>query len=355
MNIEVYNRNDLASVLNELSDFENLRFETDRLGGFLLAEFECRRDILNAQDDLAVYNPIIISEGPSVAWEGYIIEPRKVSPAAYNVSCLGWPGLLNDTGTSDNQGSQKMSTFITGTMLADPAVSAFISAGTILTSDYTCPAFTDVSPWKYHIELLDEYNKWNDLRWYISEGRKFNLGATQTAGKWIVLAEDAPGFEISDSPANFWNKVIYQWDDGGGVAVATVSDAPSIATYGRTVCKSLDIPGTPTDAQALAIANVYLTRGKTMTVMGSIKTQTVYDAVTHNPVDVWKVRGGDVVKLQNFLAPSAYTGNMVDELTTFEIKATQYEHPTKTITLVPKDWDSGLEPLFTKLEAKSKR
>jgi hypothetical protein len=69
-----------------------------------------------------------------------------------------------------------------------------------------------------------------------------------------------------------------------------------------------------------------------------------------NSASLWKVRGGDVIKVQDFLFPP--TGNMVDEVTTFEIKTVQYVRKPKSITITPKDWDSGLEATWAKLDAK---
>lgn len=352
MDVTLYNRNSITTIVNQFDVFENMRFETDRIGGPTVAEFEVRRNILNEHTDLQVYNPIIISDGSTIAWEGFIAEPKRTSPASYNVSCLGWISHLGDTGYYLNLASMKMSSYVTAVILVDGNVSPFISAGSISTADYLCPAMEDIAPWKTHLETLDNYNKWNDWRYYMSEGRKFNLAPPQTVAKWIVLAEDAPGFEISDSPANYWNVVSYSYTLVGSSEKLTgmATNAASIATYGRVVVKYLDISGEVANAtQAQAIANIYLNHGSTMTAMGQIKTQKVYDAVTYEPVEGWRVKGGDVVKIQDFLAPSAYIGNVADELTTMEIKTAQYERVGNWLTITPKDWDSGLEPLLTRI------
>jgi hypothetical protein len=339
-----------TEVLNRFSNYEALRFETDRIGGFITAEFEAKRDVLNVQADLQVYNQITIEEGASTPWEGYILVPVKASPVNLTVACVGWAGLLDEVPVTADQPSQKMSAFITA-VLANPRISPFISAGVIDTGDYDAPpAITDIPPGKYCSNLLEDYNKWNDWRYYTTEGKKFNFGSPQTAAKWIVLAKDAPGFQIADSPANFWNEVVYKYTDGGGDHYSSVSDATSIAQYGRTVTKILEIPGVVSGApQAAAYATVYLNRGKNMTVMGQIVTSTIYDVASQLPAPCWKVRGGDPLKVQNFLAPAGSVGNVVDEITTFEIKTTQYDDKAKNITITPKDWDSGLEPTFARL------
>jgi len=199
--------------------------------------------------------------------------------------------------------------------------------------------------------LLDSYNKWNDWRYHFTEGHKFNFNAPQTTAKWIVLAKDAPGFQITDSPANFWNEVIFSYStDGSNKFYSSELDSASIALHGRLVDKILDVPGIVSGlSQARDYALVYLNRGKNMTVMGQIVTSTIYDAVTMLKAPLWKVRGGDPIKVQNFLSPVGYIGNTIDEITTFEIKTTQYDHKAKNITITPKDWDSGLEPTFARL------
>jgi len=346
-------RNNIGTnVLNRIVDYESLRFETDRIGGPISLDFEIKRNILVNQSDIQVYNQIVVEEGASNAWEGYMLEPSKTSPVSFGISCIGWSGLLDDVPIIVDQPSQKMSTFITA-MLADGKISPFVNTGIINTGDYDKPpATTDVLPGKYYLEMLDSYNKWNDWRYYFSEGKAFNFGPPQTIAKWIVLAKDAPGFQITDSPANFWNEVVYKYTDAIGDKYALVADAASIAKYGRTVTKILEIPGVMSGApQALVYATVYLNRGKNMTVMGQITTSTVYDAISFLPVPLWKVKGGDPVKIQNFLSSTGSIGNVVDEITTFEIKTTQYDDKAKNITLIPKDWDSGLEATFFRHES----
>ena len=348
MIITIKNR-DGAETLNVLNNYEGLRFETDRIGGPTTAEFAVKRNVLNAQADLQVYNQIIIEEGASTPWEGYIYTPGKNSPATLSVPCVGWSGLFDEVPVTADQPSQMMSTFINA-MLGNGRISPFLSAGVINLGDYNAPpAVTDIPPGKFYSDLLEGYNKWNDWRYY-TDGKKFYFNAPQTVAKWIVLAKDAPGFQISDSPANFWNEVVYKYTDGGGDHYSSVSDSDSIALYKRTVTKILEIPGVVSGApQAAVYATVYLNRGKNMTVMGQIVTSTIYDATTHNPAPLWKVKGGDPIKVQNFLAPVGYVGNVIDEITTFEIKTTQYDHKAKNITITPKDWDSGLEPTFARL------
>ena len=342
-----------TEVLNRLSNYEALRFETDRIGGFTTASFEVKRDALNIQPDLVAYNQIDIKEGAAIVWEGYIAEPGRNSPVNISIPCYGWSGLLSEVPVTADQPAQKMSTFITA-MLAYGRVSPFIVPGIISLNDYDKPPATDdIPPGKYYLELLDSYNKWNDWRCFITAGHKFNFGPPQTAAKWIVLAKDAPGFQITDSTANFWNEVVYKYTDGTGEHYNSVSDTDSYNKYGRWVTKIIEIPGVVSgNPQAAVYATMYLNRGKNMTVMGQITTSTVYYADSRLPAPPYKVNGGDVLKLQDFLAPAGYIGNAVDEITTFEIKTTQYDRKAENITITPKDWDSGLEATFAGLDSK---
>ena len=354
MIIQLSNKDD-SIVYPPVTSFQDLSIDTELNLGYSLASWTMKRDALRSYDDLKPYVQVKIMDDGEIVWEGYIDEPRHKG-YEFRITCLGWASILGTTGVRVDQPSQKCSTFINSTVLADADVSAFLSAGTIQTGDYTCPILDDIRPWKYYSEVLGEYLKWNDWRLNVWEKKRVFWEPKQTTIKWVVRASDCKDFEITQSPQNYWNVVPYSYTQTDTqVYIDQTGLTASQTQWGRKVYRALDIPGVVTPTQAADIADKFLYDGATMTVVGDLNTAKVYEYPSFIPVTkLWRVKAGDPVLVVEYLPGDAGIGDTVNEITSFEIRGTSYNHKEKRIVIAPKEWNSSIDVTLARLEAKAK-
>ena len=340
--------------LSRIDRFSGLGLETEKIGGFTIAQFVDKRPIDVAYNDLKKLNGIVIHTGDDIPWEGYVEEVARTSPDEMAVSCLGWSGRFQQVGVRANQAPGKCSTFLNDVMFADTDITDFISAGDIETETFSGPAIEDIRPYKNYQEIIDQYNEWYDWRPQIWEDKKFDWKPPQTSVKWIVADSDSPGFSVTETAQNFFNHVPYSYSAGGShKAIDDVEDAASILECGRRISSPLDIPGRCSPADAAAIAAVYLNRGLTTTVVGEIRTKRVFTANLVPVIGLWQIRAGDIIRVMDYLPTEVTIAdvNAANEITTFEIHATRYLAKEKEIQISPTEWASGIDVSFAKLEA----
>lgn len=354
MFIRIHDGTDELARLHE-SDYEDLNFENVNPGGFTVASFVLHKPIRTLYPELQPFNHVVIGQSDSIVWEGFLdIPARSLRPDTFNITCQGWGSRLNDLGvTADitvGGGGYKMSTFIGTPLLADGDIE--LVAGTIETTDYNHLNGTvfEFSPYTTYFDCLNELNGANNWNWGVWTDKKIDFVEPLDTVNWLIRTKDCNDLKIQPNPEALCNRMEVAYSqDGTNYEYFTLNDLASQAEYGRVVTKELAIPGmivtgsaVPAYTGAYKVAHTALDSAKDLRVAAEVTVNRVYDSVG-TPAPLWAVRGGDVVRITDWLPQEEIMAGGIDNLATYRIKSAKYNHSTETLQIVPAEFRSQVD------------
>jgi len=340
-----------------LNVYEALTFETCNPGGFTVARFTLHRDVTQPWEDLAHRNRVIITCGPFIFWEGYIDTPSSSqNPDTIEVECLGWSSQLNQLGTTKNitagAGGYKLSTFLKDVVLADPDI--LIVEGDIETDDYAYPAPTrfEFAPYTTYFDAIEKLNAGNNYDWGVWDDRALDFKAkTPGTVDWLVYTGDCTDITIRPNPEALCNYVIVTYtQDGVHQQTVVAQDADSQSKYG-VIKKTLDVSGRIKTDGATQIANTYISEVGTLRVSAEFTCVRVFDSngIEHH---LGEVRAGDNIRLVDWYPMTPVGEEAVDDITTFQIKSTSYDHSNYSLRVTPTEFMPSVEIRLARQEAR---
>jgi hypothetical protein len=333
-------------------DFEDLEFENIMPGGFTVATFTLHRPIRILYPELTTFNEVEIGESDSIPWDGFLdIPARSIKPDTFQITCQGWGSRLNDLGTKSDisvgGGGYKMSTFINNVTLADGDIE--LIAGTIETTDYDHLNGTifEFSPYKSYFDCFNELNGADNWHWYVDVGKTLNYVEPDDDVKWLIRTSDCVDLKIQPNPNALFNRLEVAYSqDGSNYEYFTLNDTASQSLYGRVITKELAIPGMIITGSAVApytgaykVAHEALDECKDLRVSAEVTINRIYDSVG-TPADLWQARGGDVVRITDWLPQEEIMAGGIDNLATYRLKSAKYFRSSKTLQLVPAEFVS---------------
>ena len=342
------------ATLNE-DDFQDLSIESCNPGGWTVASFQVPRDIRQYWEEFCYRNWVEFKEGAVTYYYGFINKPRRtLKPDVFELECQGWSAQLNELGTQTDitagGGGYLASTFITGIILADADIK--ITHGTIETDDYSYPSGTSFEFSKYtsYFDCLEQLNQGNNYDWGVWENGALSF-TKKAAGviDWYIRTDDCNDLEISYDSDKLCNRVVVSYtQDGTTQESQTLNDTDSQAKYG-VLTKLVTIPGKITTAGATVVAQTYLDAYSQLQVAGQFTAKRVYDTLGVEQ-NLAEVRAGQNIQITDWL-PTEEAISAVNDIATFQIKATKYDHSSYTLDITPTEFIPAVEIKLARLEA----
>jgi hypothetical protein len=347
--------------LNE-GDFQNLSIESCNPGGWTVASFQVPRDIRQYWEEFCYKNWVLINEGAVTYYYGFINKVRRtLKPDMFELECQGWSAQLNELGTQADitagGGGYLASTFITSVILAD--LDSYISQGTIETDDYSYPNGTsfEFSKWTSYFDCLEQLNQGNNYDWGVWENAGLSF-TKKAAGviDWYIRTDDCNDLEISYDSDKLCNRLVISYtQDGSHQQSFTLNDTASQIKYG-VLTKLITIPGkiitgstTEPYTGAYLVGHTYLDAYSTLQVAAQFTTKRVYDTLGVEQ-HLAEVKAGQNIQITDWL-PTEEAISAVNDIATFQIKATKYDHSKYTLDITPTEFIPAVEIKLARLEA----
>ena len=354
---------DLSSptLIEELTDrVEGLSFSTALNGGFKLCQFRLNTTIGEAwmwlsRDGKKGYhfNRLTIHEGTILVWEGRIIDiglDIGGSRHNLNVTAQGYWGATRDRLYSDDDGSRTDWTSGSGHQIDDIIKEILTSECPDINSDQSNIAAgsrdlvgINLSSREYpqhYINCLTEVSDDDGSVWFFAiwDNRiPYLFKRAATTINWFVWLSDLHNLRLQQSASQLRNAVI---PVVGGTEGTTQTHAVSLALYPRREIVVTMQTGTNANTQAdsggMKVTEKALPRQQQgFAISGRIYSALVGDAggqLAETPL--WRVRAGEVIRIQD-LVPSSAATPALDDLRTFYIMGTNYDADNNTLTLQP--------------------
>ncbi len=330
---------------------ENIEYGSVDPGGYSTFRAEVKLDPRLVYPELTVANIIRAYHGENIVWEGRLSTiSRNISDMVrFGIEADGFSERLNSRFTTVSVGAEKGSTWMTDHLLTDSDLG--LQTGTISTLDYTFPANgIDASPRKTYADMLQAINAPNGWSYGVWAERAFSFAAKSASPAYIVDITDCDS-ELEYGLENIINYLFYSYTaDGGTYAYSTLSDAASIAMYGRRDGE-LEIPGKATAAQALQIATVYLNERKVMRPRSAVVARRIFDT-QYNEVPIYEVPAGPAVFIEGLFPGelSITAAWAINEMSTFNIVESVVDVTGGTVSLSPGDYASQASRMVARRE-----
>jgi len=353
--------NNLTSptLIDDLTErISKLSFTTALNGGFRDATFMLTMGFDQAWQWLSRegkrgfhFYRVVIYEAHDIVWEGRITDiALKVQNLDHGilVNCLGYWSATRDQLYSDDDhtdwtsGSGHQIDEIIKEILTEecPDIN---SDQTNITAGSRDLAGIDLSSRKYPQEYINELTQLSDddqAVWFFAiwDNRvPYLFKRSVTNIDWLVYLENLDNLTLQQSALTLRNAIT---PVVGGTEGTTQTDAASLVLYPRREELATLQTGTNANTQAdsakMKVADRALPRQQqAFTVTGRIFSTASTDTggrLEESPL--WRVRSGDVIRIQDLVPSSAATPEL-DDLRTFYIMATNYDATTNILTIQP--------------------
>jgi hypothetical protein len=360
LQVRLYNNNLSTPVLIEdLTDkVEGLSFSTALNGGFHSCSFALAADLGYAWNFLSRegkrgyhFNRITVHEEQRLIWEGRIVDIElNILSARHNVKVVahGYWGSMKDQYYSDNAGTDWTSG--SGHQIHDIIKEVLDDECPDINSDQTNIADTsrdlagiDFSAKEYPQDIVNKLTDLSDSdgsTWFFAiwEDRKpYLFKRAVTAVDYYVWLEDLSDLKLQQSAVQLRNAIL---PFVGSTEGTTQTDATSLALYPRRELKiSLNTgvnANTQADAAGTAAIDKSLPRQQqSFSINGKIYSAVAGDSgAKMQEVPLWRVRAGEVIRIQDLVPNSAATPAF-DDVRTFYIMETDYNADTNMLKLQP--------------------
>ena len=354
--------NDLASpsLIEDLTErVMGLKFGTALNGGFKFCSFSLATGIGAAWNWLSRegkkgyhFNRITIHEEQILVWEGRISDITlrvEEGRQLIGVVAQGYWGSTRDQYYSDDDGSRTDWTSGSGDQIDDIIKEVLTAECPDINSDQTNIAAgsrdlagINLSAREYPQTIInnltalsdDDGSVWFFAIWDNRVPYLFKRVATQI--DWYVWLEDLGNLRLQQSASELRNAII---PTVGGTAGTTQTDATSLALYPRRELKVALQTGTNANTQAdaagMAVVEKALPRQQqSFSVSGRIYRTSGDTGGRLEQTPLWRVRAGEVIRIQDLVPSSAATPGL-DDVRTFYIMETSYDADTNVLTIQP--------------------
>ena len=361
LQIRLYDNN-LASptLIEDLTDrVLGLKFSTALNGGFKSCSFNITTSIGGAWNWLSRegkrgyhFNRITIHEDQTLIWEGRIADVSlqiQSGTQLINVLALGYWSSTHDQYYSDDDGSRTDWTGGSGHEIHDIIKEVLTAECPDINSDQTNIATgsrdlagINLSAKEYPQAIINNLTELSDSDgavWFFAiwDNRIPYLFKRAVAKiDWYVWLADLGNLRLQQSALELRNAII---PTVGGTAGTTQTDATSLVLYPRRELK-ISLPtganaNTQADAAGTAATEKALPRQQqSFSVSGRIYRTTGDTGGRLEETPLWRVRAGEVIRIQD-LVPSSAATPALDDVRTFYIMETNYSADSNVLTIQP--------------------
>jgi len=367
--------NDLSAptLIEELTERVGaLRFGTALNGGFKICTFTLPTTIGQAWLWLSRegkrgyhFNRIAIHEDATLIWEGRIMEVELLVQSgeqSIRVTAMGYWSACRDqfyTATGNTNwasGSHTIDDIIKEMLTEEcPDISSDQTNITATTRDVVGLDFTTKEYPQTRINELTSLSDSDGAIWFFAiwDSRIPYLTARAvTAVDWYVWLADLGNLSLQQSALELRNVVLPYISTTEGT---TQTDATSLLLYPRREEK-LSVPtgtnaNTQADAASGRASEQSLPRqAQSFRVTGRIYRTTGVSGGRLEEVQKWRVRAGDVIRIQD-LVPTTAATPALDDVRTFFIMETDYNAQNDTLSIQPDRRGRRLSKQVAKLRA----
>jgi len=361
LQIRLYDNNlTTPTLLEDLTErVMGLKFGTALNGGFKMCTFTLGTGIGAAWNWLSRegkkgyhFNRITIHEEQTLVWEGRISDiSLQVQSGQQTIAVIaqGYWASTHDQYYSDDDGSRTDWTSGSGHEIHDIIKEVLTAECPDINSDQTNIATgsrdlagINLSAKEYPQAIINNLTALSDSDgavWFFAiwDNRipyLFKRAVTQI--DWYVWLADLGNLRLQQSALELRNAII---PTVGGTAGTTQTDATSLVLYPRRELK-ISLPtgtnaNTQADAAGTAASEKALPRQQqSFSVSGKIY-RTAGDAGGRlEETPLWRVRAGEVIRIQD-LVPSSAATPALDDVRTFYIMETNYNADSNVLTIQP--------------------
>ena len=353
--------NDLSSptLIEDLTDkVEGLQFSTALNGGFHSCTFTLATDLGYAWNYLSRegkrgyhFNRITVHEGQTLIWEGRIVDIElNILSARQNikVTAHGYWGSMKDQFYTDSGGTDWSSG--SGHQMHDIIKEVLDDECPDINSDQTNIddssrdlAGIDFTTKEYPQDIVNKLTDLSDSDgsiWFFAiweERKPYFFKRAVTKVDYYVWLEDLSDLRLQQSAVQLRNAIL---PFVGTTEGTTQTDATSLALYPRRELKlSLNTganANTQADAAAASAVEKALPRQQqSFSIDGKVYSALAGDSGGRlQEVPLWRVRAGEVIRIQDLVPNSAATPAL-DDVRTFYIMETDYAADKNVLKIQP--------------------
>ena len=296
---------------------------------------------------------VLISEAHYKVWEGRIVDIGFTVQGGNHgliVTCIGYWSATRDQLYSDDDGSRTNWTSGSGHTIDVIIKELLTTECPTISSDQTNIAAgsrdlvgIDLSARKYPQDYINELTKLSDddqSTWFFAiwEDRvPYLFKRSVTSIDWAVYLENLDNLRLLQSALTLRNAITQVVGTTEGT---TQTDATSLVLYPRreeliSIQTGSNANTQSDSAQMLVAEKSYPRQQQAFTVTGrifSVKQTDTGGRLEETPL--WRVRSGDVMRIQDLIPHSAATPAL-DDLRTFYIMGTSYDASANTLSVQP--------------------
>jgi|TARA_Y100000296_G_scaffold73066_1_gene90151 hypothetical protein len=374
LQVRLYNNNlSTPTLIEDLTDkVEGLNFSTALNGGFRTCSFILATDLGYAWNYLSRegkrgyhFNRITVHEEQRLVWEGRIVDIElNIMAARHNLKIVahGYWGSMKDQFYSDDAGTDWTSG--SGHQMHDIIKEVLDDECPDINSDQTNIEDSsrdlvgiDFSAKEYPQDIV---NKLTDLSdddgsvWFFAiwdDRKPYFFKRSITKVDYYVWLEDVSDLKLQQSATQLRNVVL---PFVGTTEGTTQTDATSLALYPRRESKLSVNTGANANTQADAAGTAAVEKSlprqqQNFSINGRIYSAVAGDAGARmEEVPLWRVRSGDVIRIQD-LVPSSSATATLDDVRTFYVMETEYDADKNILKIQPDRRKRSLARTIAKL------
>jgi hypothetical protein len=374
LQVRLYDNNlSTPTLIEDLTDrVSNLRISTSLNGGFQFCSFRISSSIGEAWNYLSRegkrgyhFYRLVVNEEQRVIWEGRVSEIQLLIEAQYQgleIKAFGYWSSMRDQFYTDNDGTDWTSG--SGHQIDDIIKEVLTDECPDINSDQSNIAAgsrdlagIDFSTKAYPQDIVNDLTKNSDddnSVWFFAiwENRipyLFKRAVTQV--DHYVWLESLDDLRLTQSATELRNAIL---PFVGSTEGTTQTNTTSLALYPRREFKVSLKTGTNANTQGDAATTAAEERGfprqqQSFTVSGRIYNAVAGDAGARlEEIPLWRVRAGDVIRIQDLVPATAATPSL-DDVRTFYIMETEYDADTNTLTVQPDRRRRSLPSIIAKI------
>ena len=367
--------NDLSSptLIEDLTDrVSNLKMTTALNGGFNLCNFRITASIGEAWNYLSRegkrghhFNRLVVNEEQRIIWEGRISEIElqiESDHQGLEITSFGYWSSMRDQFYTDDAGTDW--TGGSGHEIDDIVKEVLTDECPDISTDHTNIAAgsrdlagIDFSDKAYPQDIVNDLTKNSDddnSVWFFAiwEGRVPYLFKRQvTKIDHYVWLDSVSDLKLNQSATDLRNAIL---PFVGGTEGTTRTNTTSLALYPRREHKVSLQTGTNANTQGDAATTAAEERGFPRQQQNFRVSGRIYNAAAGDEggrleeIPLWRVRAGDVIRIQDLVPSSSATASL-DDVRTFYIMETEYDADTNILTIQPDRRRRNLPSIISKI------
>jgi len=378
LQIRLYDNNlTTPTLIEELTDrVGSLIFGTALNGGFKVCTFTLATTIGQAWLWLSKegkrgyhFNRITIHEDLTLIWEGRIMQVELLVQSgerSMRVTAMGYWSACRDQLYSDDTGGHTDWTGGSGHEIDDiikemltrecPDINTDQSNIAAGSRDLAGINLSDNAYPQTRINELTQLSDSDGAIWFFAiwdDRKPYLFKRDASTIDWYVWLKDLGNLSLQQSALEVRNAVIPYIGNSAGTVQ---TDATSLLLYPRREVKFTVPTGTNSNTQADAAAShareeALPRQTQAFNITGRIYRTTGATGGRLEEAEKWRVRAGDVVRIQD-LVPTTAASPSLDDVRTFFVMETDYNADNDTLSLQPDRRKRSLSAVVAKLRAK---